>query len=119
MVDTKQIQDERHLRILIKKALAKEISPYTKPSIDFIAHIMDEAYEGNVVYNVDDMRNAILGFAASSTNQADTCLKIVAKMHFKSKDDQPYPLGPHDRDVGGADLCAVKPDHQRTHGLLW
>ena len=87
MVDTKQIQDERHLRVLIKKALAKEISPYTKPSVDFIAHIMDEAYEGNVRYNVDDMRNAILGFAASSTNQADTCLKIVAKMHFKSKDD--------------------------------
>lgn len=87
MVDTKQIQDERHLRVLIKKALAKEISPYTKPSVDFIAHIMDEAYEKNVRYNVDDMRNAILGFAASSTNQADTCLKIVAKMHFKSKDD--------------------------------
>ena len=87
MVDVKQIQNEKHLRILIKKALAKEISPYTKPSVDFIAHVMDEAYEGNVPYNVDDMRNAILGFAASSTNQAETCLKIVAKMHFKSKDD--------------------------------
>lgn len=87
MVDTKQIQDERHLRVLIKKALAKEISPYTKPSVDFIAHIMDEAYEGNVRYNVDDMRNAILSFAASSTNQAEACLKIVSKMHFKSKDD--------------------------------
>lgn len=87
MVDTKQIQDERHLRVLIKKALAKEISPYTKPSVDFIAHIMDEAYEGNVRYNVDDMRNAILSFAASSTNQAEVCLKIVSKMHFKSKDD--------------------------------
>ena len=87
MVDTKQIQDERHLRVLIKKALAKEISPYTKPSVDFIAHITDEAYEGNVRYNVDDMRNAILGFAASSTNQAEACLKIVSKMHFKSKDD--------------------------------
>lgn len=87
MVDTKQIRDERHLRVLIKKALAKEISPYTKPSVDFIAHIMDEAYEGNVRYNVDDMRNAILSFAASSTNQAEACLKIVSKMHFKSKDD--------------------------------
>ena len=86
MVDVKQIQNEKHLRILIKKALAKEISPYTKPSVDFIAHVMDEAYEGNVPYNVDDMRNAILGFAASSTNQAETCLKIVSKMHFKSKD---------------------------------
>lgn len=87
MVDTKQIQNEKHLRILIKKALAKEISPYTKPSVDFIAHIMDEAYEGNIPYNVDDMRNAILGFAASSTNQAEACLKIVSKMHFKSKDE--------------------------------
>lgn len=87
MVDTKQIQDERHLRVLIKKALAKEISPYTKPSVDFIAHIVEEAYEGNVPYNIDDMRNVILAFAANSTNQADACLKIVSKMHFKSKDD--------------------------------
>ena len=87
MVDTKQIQDERHLRILIKKALAKEINPYTTPSIQFIAHIMDEAYESNIVYNVDDMRNTILGFAASSSHQANNCLKIVSKMHFKSKDD--------------------------------
>jgi hypothetical protein len=87
MVDTKQIQDERHLRVLIKKALAKEISPYTKPSVDFIAHIVEEAYEGNVPYNIDDMRNVILAFAANSTNQADACLKIVSKIHFKSKDD--------------------------------
>ena len=87
MVDTKQIQNEKHLRILIKKALAKEISPYTKPSVDFIAHIMDEAYEGNVPYDVDDMRNSILAFAANSTNQAEACLKAVSKMHFKSKEE--------------------------------
>ena len=87
MVDVKQIQNEKHLRVLIKKALAKEISPYTKPSIDFIAHIMDEAYESGVPYNVDDMRNAILAFAVNSTNQADACLKITAKMHFKSRED--------------------------------
>ena len=87
MVDVKQIQNEKHLRVLIKKALAKEISPYTKPSIDFIAHIMDEAYESGIPYNVDDMRNAILAFAVNSTNQADACLKITAKMHFKSRED--------------------------------
>lgn len=87
MVDAKQVQNERHLRILIKKALAKEISPYTKPNVDFIAHVMEEAYEGNVVYDVDDMRNAILLFAVSSTNQADICVKTVAKMHFKSKEE--------------------------------
>lgn len=33
------------------------------------------------------MRNAILAFAVNSTNQADACLKITAKMHFKSKED--------------------------------
>lgn len=87
MVDTKQIQNEKHLRILIKKALAKEVFPYTKPSVDFIAHIVDEAYNGNIPYDIDDMRNVILAFAANSTNQADACLKIVSKMHFKSKDE--------------------------------
>ena len=87
MVNTKQIQNEKHLRILIKKALAKEISPYTKPSVDFIAHIMDEAYEGNIPYDVDDMRNSILAFAANSTNQAEACLKAVSKMNFKSKEE--------------------------------
>ena len=40
-----------------------------------------------MVYDVDDMRNAILLFAASSTNQADICVKTVAKMHFKSKEE--------------------------------
>ena len=90
MIDTKQIQNEKHLRVLIKKALAKDISPYTKPSVDFIAHVMDEAYEGNIPYNVDDMRNAILAFAANSTNQAEACLKTVSKMHFKSKDDMEH-----------------------------
>ncbi len=87
MVDVKQIQNEKHLRVLIKKALAKEISPYTKPSVDFIAHITDEAYEGNVPYDIDDMRNAILAFAANSTNQAEACLKTVSKIHFKSKEN--------------------------------
>ena len=48
---------------------------------------MDEAYESGIPYNVDDMRNAILAFAVNSTNQADACLKITAKMHFKSRED--------------------------------
>lgn len=95
MVDTKQIQNEKHLRILIKKALAKEVFPYTKPSVDFIAHIVDEAYQSNIPYDIDDMRNVILAFAANSTNQADACLKIVSKMHFKSKEevDRAAPTG--------------------------
>lgn len=41
----------------------------------------------NTETNVQYMRNAILLFAASSTNQADICVKTVAKMHFKSKEE--------------------------------
>ena len=86
MVSTDRVQSEKALRILIMRNLNKEIHPYTKPSIDFIYKILEDAYSSDLTYDVDDMRNAILGFAASSTNQADACLKIVSKMHFKSKE---------------------------------
>lgn len=86
MVSTDRVQSEKALRILIMRNLNKEIHPYTKPSIDFIYKILEDVYNSDLTYDVDDMRNAILGFAASSTNQADACLKIVSKMHFKSKE---------------------------------
>lgn len=86
MVSTDRVQSEKGLRIMIMRNLNKEIHPYTKPSIDFIYKILEDAYNSDLTYDVDDMRNAILGFAASSTNQADACLKIVSKMHFKSKE---------------------------------
>lgn len=86
MVSTDRVQSEKALRVLIMRNLNKEIHPYTKPSIDFIYKILEDAYNSDLTYNVDDMRNSILGFAASSTNQADACLKIVSKMHFKSKE---------------------------------
>lgn len=86
MVNTDRVQSEKALRVLIMRNLNKEIHPYTKPSIDFIYKILEDAYNSDLTYDVDDMRNSILGFAASSTNQADACLKIVSKMHFKSKE---------------------------------
>lgn len=89
MVSSDRVQSEKALRILIKRNLNKEFHPYTKPSIDFIYKILEDAYNSDLAYDVDDMRNSILAFAASSTNQADTCLKIVSKMHFKSKEPAP------------------------------
>lgn len=86
MVSTDRVQSEKALRVLIMRNLNKEIHPYTKPSIDFIYKILEDAYNSDLTYDVDDMRNSILGFAASSTNQADACLKFVSKMHFKSKE---------------------------------
>lgn len=76
---------ERGLRELIYRNLRKEIHPGTKPSVDFIKHILDEAYDSGMAYDVTDLRADILAFANGSTNQALTCLKLVQLMRFKSE----------------------------------
>ena len=78
------IQSETGLRKMIKKNLNKEIHPATKPSVDFIKKILDDAYKSGLVYDVTDMRPAIIAFAASSTNQAPYCLSLIDKMEFAS-----------------------------------
>lgn len=78
------VKDEKHLRALVAKGLRKEVWPNTKPSIDYIYKILDDAYKSGMVYDIRDMRQAILTFAAKSTNQANVCIEIVNKMHFCS-----------------------------------
>lgn len=85
MVNFDSVQSEKGLRTLIKKNLAKEIHPGTKPSVDFIFKILEDAYNSGLNYDVTDMRNEIFAFAANSTNQADYCIKLVNKMKFKSE----------------------------------
>lgn len=89
MVNFEAIKSEKGLRTLIKRNLNKEIHPGTKPSIDFIYKILEDAYSNGLNYDVTDMRNAILAFAANSTHQADYCIKLVNKMQFKSEDSSP------------------------------
>lgn len=87
VVNFETVKSEKALRRRIKKNLNKEYWPNTKPSIDFIYKILNDAYESGMHYDVSDMKNAILVFAANSTNQAEACLKLVSKMKFKS--DEP------------------------------
>lgn len=86
MVNFDAIKSEKGLRTLIKRNLNKEIHPGTKPSIDFIYKILEDAYNSDLSYDVTDMRNAVFAFATNSTNQADYCIKLVNKMQFKSKE---------------------------------
>lgn len=86
MVNFEAIKSEKGLRTLIKRNLNKEIHPNTKPSIDFIYKILEDAYNSGMNYDVSDMRNAVLAFGANSTHQADYCIKLVNKMMFKSAD---------------------------------
>lgn len=87
-VTERQIKSEKSLREQIAKNLAKEVHAGTKPSMDFIQKILDDAYESDLSYDVSDMRNAIVGFASRSTHHADYCMKLVGKLHFKSKDQE-------------------------------
>lgn len=86
LVNFEAVKSEKGLRALIEKNLNKEIHPGTKPSVDFINKILEDAYASDLSYDVTDMQNAIIAFAANSTNQSDYCMKLVSKMKFKSKE---------------------------------
>lgn len=86
VINFESVKNEKAIRSLIKNNLNKKYHGGTKPSIDFIFKILEDAYNGGVKYDVSDLHGAVLSFAASSTNQSDYCLKLVPKMKFKSDD---------------------------------
>lgn len=94
LLATKSIQSEKGLRELIERNLRKEIHPGTKPSIEFIHKILNDAYESGMSYDVMDMRPMILTFALRSTNQADKCMRLVQEMQFTGKSEMPIERDP-------------------------
>lgn len=84
VINFKGIKSEKGLRKFIIRNLNKEIHNATKPSIDFIYSKLEECYNSGMKYDVTDMRPAIMAFAVNSSHQSDYCLKLVAKMKFKS-----------------------------------
>ena len=85
MLNFDGVKTEKQLREQIRKNLKKEVHPGTKPSIDFIFKILEDAYTSGLAYDVTDMRPSILAFAVQSTNQSSYCVKLVDKMRFKSE----------------------------------
>ena len=85
LINKKNIEDEKHLRVMIKRCLRKENHGSTKPEIDFINTLLDEAHKSGIVYDVSDMKSSILAFAATSTNQAGYCIDLVNKMKWASE----------------------------------
>ena len=87
MVNFSDAEYEKGLVNSIKKALNKEVHPGTKPSIDWIKKILDDAYESGRHYDVEnELEEAVIDFARHSTNHRDYCLKLVREMKFKSED---------------------------------
>lgn len=85
VINNRELKDELHIRNLIKHAVRKEYCPGTKPSIDFICKILDEAYESGITYDVSDLKPSLVSFAMGSTHWADYCLQVVGNMKFQSE----------------------------------
>jgi hypothetical protein len=103
MLQSKTIQSEHGLRELIHRNLRKEIHPGTKPSVDFIKKILDDAYESGMKYDVTDLRNKIIAFANNSSNQAALSLKVVRDIKWASEESDSEGGGPSEAVVEVAD----------------
>lgn len=84
MIDADSVKSERALRDLIERNLRKEIHPGTKPSMDFIHKILEDAHESDLAYDLSDMLPRIIAFAANSTNQSQYCVALVNKLKISS-----------------------------------
>ena len=96
VINFEGFKNEQALRTIIKRNLNKEIHSSTKCSIDFINKNLNDAYNSGLKYDVSDMKNAVIAFAADSTNNADYCLKLVNQMKFKSDEQS---TGTSDKDA--------------------
>lgn len=84
--DSKVMTNERAVRELILRNLRKEIHPGTKPSVEFIKKILDDAFDSGIPYDVSDLYPDVYSFAMSSTNHARYCMRLVQEMPFQSAD---------------------------------
>ena len=99
MIDFDIVRNEKQIRTMIEKNLAKEYHPNTKPSVDFIKKILDDAYASGFSYDVSDMQPLIFAFAASSTNSSKICIRLVNEMKFKSPDIEERDLPSDQEDI--------------------
>ena len=86
MLNKDIVMNEEYLRNFIKKCLRKEHHGNTSSEINFIHDKLKEAYDSGIIYDVSDLHNSVLAFAANSTHQSERCVAMVAKMKFKSEE---------------------------------
>lgn len=86
MLNEDIVMNEGYLRNFIKKCLRKEHHGNTSSEINFIHDKLKEAYDSGMIYDVSDLHNSVLAFAANSTNQSERCVAMVTKMKFKSEE---------------------------------
>lgn len=82
------IKSNASLQRFIQNCLMKKYEPHaTKPMVEFIYTKLEEAYASGLSYDVTGLHESIRNFALGSTHNAEYCLKLVAKMKFKSTEE--------------------------------
>jgi len=87
VISATTMASEVGLRKQIIKGLKKEVWPHTKPSMDFIKKVLDDAVAQGLEFDVTDMWDDILQFAMSSNNQKQICMTIALSLPLKSEFD--------------------------------
>lgn len=110
MVTKKDISNAKHLRSLIVKALKRELKDgdpeanHTKTNVEFIDHVLSEAQEQNISYDLNDMFPLVLQFAAQSSNNDKYCIKMVRNMKFVWPEPQPMNMPDEEQEQNENDL---------------
>jgi hypothetical protein len=99
MISGKTVRTEQGLRKLILRNLRKEIHPHTKPSVDFIVKILEDANKEGLVYDVSDLLPSALVFAAQSTNNAEVCMKMISTAPWESSSENELPEEDDDGEI--------------------
>lgn len=97
MRDAKAMASEKAVRKLLVENMQKQHVPGTKPSVEFIKKILDEAYEAGFPYDVSDMHPDVYSFAMSSTHHARYCMKLVREMKWQSESMELQTAADNDR----------------------
>lgn len=86
MINWDTVKNEKAIRTIIRRSLAKEYHADTTSSVHLIKKTLDDAYASGVSYDVRDLRPAVMNFAANATHQSEHCMELVMDMNFKSED---------------------------------
>lgn len=82
------LRTQENMQTELVKALRKEHKPgSTKCEMEFVKHILDDAYAQGVKYDFSPMMDTFYTFACKSTNQSALCQQIFSQIHWKS--DEP------------------------------
>lgn len=97
MISEQTINDAKHLESVIKKTLKRleltknnEAKPdeiiHTKPAIDLIDKVLNDAYDHGIKYDMRRYMGRIRYWAMGSSNNKDYCVTKAANMKYMSDD---------------------------------